>query len=370
MYDTATQTATSTPELHLISDNSPLTLSQLRTASEICQQAVESVKARDADVKAQQLDSEFALPAANWSYDAPNEFVRVFRRLAQCDPTDIAHLRGFSQVFSGYNLYRTAPGAGLTTFNMEFGAGFDAALQAGLEQRNGPFVEEWKRLTKGLPPEAILRPAAMLGEVGHEIDGVIINNDTCTYQERVNLIVQSGLLAWLKARGPNLRICEIGGGYGALCRWFLSALPGVSYTIIDLPESLIFSQIYVTLSCPEGVAQFIPNYQAERLKQPFDLVINTLSMSEMSEYQVRTYLRFMKTRWLQQGGIFFEQNQNNLHMGLLAAEDIIATELPHRKKLREGATLRNGSPNLWSLEPINLHEKPSTWRRLIRSFGA
>jgi hypothetical protein len=355
----------SLPPIHLVAHNSPLTLSQLEIASKICQQALLSVQERDEKVRNNELDSAFALPDANWSYNAPNEFVQVFRRLTKCEPADIAHLRGFSQVFSGYNLYQSLPGEGLTTFNMEFDSNFELAVEEGLKQRNQQYVEEWKHLTKGLRPEAILRPAAMLGEVGHQFDGVIINNDTCTYQERINLIVQSGLLAWLKARRKRLRICEIGGGYGALCRWFLSALPSASYTIIDLPESLLFSRLYVTLSCPGRDVRFVPNYKAGELDQPFDLIINTLSMSEMSEYQVRTYLALMKTYWLKKGGLFFEQNQDNLHIGLLKAQDIIATELPHHMALGGGQPLRNGYPNLWSLQPIDLNKKVSIWRRLI-----
>jgi len=358
------------PALHLIADNTPLTESQWQIAAVICQQVLSWVQERDANIRNNRLDRAFALPDANWSYDAPNEFAQVFRRLVKCDPLDIGYLRGFSQVFSGYNLYRSLPGEGLTTFDMEFDSNFEADVKRGLDERNGQYVDEWKRLTHGLRPEAILRPVAMFGEVGHEIDGVIINNDTCTYQERVNVIVKSGLLAWLKARGRRLRICEIGGGYGALCRWFLSALPEASYTIIDLPESLLFSQLYVTLSCPGRDLRFVPNYKARELEEPFDLIINTLSMSEMSEYQVRTYLNLMKTHWLVKDGLFFEQNQDNLHMGLLKAQDIIASELPYHMALHDGPPLRNGQPNLWSLKPIDLEDRGSIWRKISRLLAA
>jgi hypothetical protein len=68
----------------------------------------------------------------------------------------------------------------------------------------------------------------MLGEIEYDIGGVIVNNDTCTYQERANLIVESGLMDWLWSKIESVgevKICEIGGGYGALPHWFKAALP-------------------------------------------------------------------------------------------------------------------------------------------------
>ena len=123
---------------------------------------------------------------------------------------------------------------------------------------------------------------------------------------------------------------------------------------------------------PHGV-RFVPNYMAGQLAQPFDLVINTLSMSEMSEYQVRRYLALMKTVWLKDGGLFFEQNMDNRPMGLQCAEALIGDVFPEQRRLRDHALiLREGSPNIWSLAPIRLTGKriesecaqwPCTWRR-------
>jgi hypothetical protein len=212
----------------------------------------------------------------------------------------------------------------------------------------------------------------MMGEVGHEIDGVIVNSDTCTYQERVNLIYSSGLGDWLDERlemQGDLRICEIGGGYGALCRWFKQAYPAASYTIVDLPESLLFARLYLSLTRPDltttaGLAnakhgvRFVPNYMAEQLTEPFDLVINTLSMSEMSEYQIKKYASLMKAHWLTDRGMFFEQNQDNRAGGLQCAESVLQPEFPDRANLRSHrGRLTNGSPNIWSLAPIRLRAR-------------
>ena len=58
------------------------------------------------------------------------------------------------------------------------------------------------------------------------------------------------------------------------------------YTIVDLPESLVYSSMYLS-ACFEDGFRFTPNYKFHELEaERFDLAINTLSMSES---QVRAY---------------------------------------------------------------------------------
>ena len=359
-------------EMILLRDNRRLSYAELNRAKAICEEALGWVRNRDAYLREQGVDPRFALPDANWSYDSPNEFVRLFLRLAEADPQVLAHLRGLSQVFSGYNLYHVCAGFGLSASTMELTSDLDEVIEERLEKHNQQHLDDWREMTAGIPRRFLFSPPAMMGEVGHEIDGVIVNSDTCTYQERVNLIYSSGLGDWLDERlemQGDLRICEIGGGYGALGHWFKQAYPAASYTIVDLPESLLFSRLYLSLTRPDlttsaGVApakhgvRFVPNYMAEQLTEPFDLVINTLSMSEMSEYQIKRYAALMKQHWLTDRGMFFEQNQDNRPGGLQCAEVVLKPEFPEHANLR---TLRgrvaNGSPNVWSLAPIRLRSK-------------
>jgi hypothetical protein len=356
------------PTLHLFADNQRLSDSQVTTAKAIGEDGLKMVEDRDRGAGSGTLDARFALPDANWSIDAPNEYLSLFRRVAQCDRLDLEHFRGLTAIFSGYNLFEVRGAAGLTASALTFDDDFSLTVAERLSKRNRPFVEEWRRVTKGLPRKFIFSPPAMLGEVGHSIGGVIVNSDTCTYQERVNLLVRSGLLDWLRSRIEavgEVTICEIGGGYGALCHWFKEALPEASYTIVDLPESILFSRMYMTLTRPDlrvgcGLKQvkfgvrFVPNHLAESLDEDFDLIINTLSLSEMSEYQVHKYIEIMKKSWLRNGGILFEQNQDNRHLGYLFAQEIIGTEFPFRVKLSDGIErLRNGYPNAWSMRSIS-----------------
>jgi hypothetical protein len=359
-------------QMILLRDNRRLSYAELNRAKAICEEALGWVHNREAYLREWGVDPRFALPDANWSYDSPNEFVRLFLRVAEADPQVLAHLRGLSQVFSGYNLYHVCAGFGLSASTMELSSDLDAVIEERLEKHNQPHIDDWREMTQGIPRRFLFSPPAMMGEVGHDIDGAIVNSDTGTYQERVNLIYSSGLGDWLDERlemQGDLRICEIGGGYGALCQWFKQAYPAASYTIIDLPESLLFSRLYLSLTRPDlatsaGLAnakhgvRFVPNYMAEQLTEPFDLVINTLSMSEMSEFQIKRYAALMKQHWLTDRGMFFEQNQDNRPGGLQCAEVVLKPEFPEHATLR---TLRgrvtNGSPNVWSLAPIRLRSK-------------
>ena len=108
---------------------------------------------------------------------------------------------------------------------------------------------------------------------------------------------------------------------------------------------------------------------AERLDNSFDLVVNTLSMSEMSRVQVETYVDLMKRFWLKEGGLFFEQNQDNRDRGLVCAEEIIKNNLPHRFRIRSCKTpMTQGSANIWSLSPIQFQQKQISWFARIKSF--
>jgi hypothetical protein len=346
-----------------------LSVQELDKARRICADSVGSVAQRAPYIESNAVDRAFALPDANWSYEAPNDFVKLFLRVSAGDPDTLQHLRAFCQVFSGYNLYSMCNGAGSTSADRIIAPNIDTEVAELLAVRNPTYVSDWLAMTQGLPLRYRFSPPHQLGECGHLVEGVIVNHDTVTYQERVNLVYESGLADWLdrrSARSGEIRICEIGGGYGALAHWFKGAFPNCSYTIVDLPESILFSRLWLSLARPDLASsfglepapfglRFVPNYMAGRLEDSFDLVINTLSMSEMSQHQVETYVDLMTKTWLTDGGLFFEQNQDNRHMGLICAQDIFASHFPER--LRLGASdrpLRHGMPNVWSLAPIGL----------------
>ncbi|MCP5489907.1 MAG: putative sugar O-methyltransferase [Chlamydiales bacterium] len=224
-----------------------------------------------------------------------------------------------------------------------------------------------------LPPQCIYQPPIFLGEFGIKSYSfgktLVYNPDFASYQERICLMQIMGVFQKLEAlvkQGNPIKVLEIGSGYGALAFFMKQVFPSVQYTLLDIPESLLFSSIYVSLNCQDcthafaicdSVEEFqkadfryVPNYAAHTLEEDFDLVINTLSMSEMTEYQIKTYIDLMKSFWLVKRGIFFEQNQDNRHLGWTKASIVIQKDLflehtldPHTNGFRQGV------PNIWRL---------------------
>lgn len=340
---------------------------ELGRARRICAEMTSAVIGRPQYLRQHAIDERFALPDSNWSYDSAHAFVRTFKRVAGAATPDLNLLRGFTWMFSGYNLFEVMHSRDLQN-ELSVDGDVDTRVAQGLAARNATHVQQHRQLTAGIPAECVFRPPAMFGEAGHLVDGVLVNHDTNVYQERINLLHRSGVLGQLKQKlqaSRDVRICEIGGGYGALCHWFMQTFPGVSYTIVDLPESLLFSRLYVSLTLPDtptslgldeapaGV-RFLPNFMAEELDDSFDLVINTLSMSEMTEHQVLKYAHLMRRRWLKPDGIFFEQNQDNRHGGMLFAQEVLAGVFDYHYPLYSD-TLRHsqGFASLWSVNPLD-----------------
>ncbi len=122
--------------------------------------------------------------------------------------------------------------------------------------------------------------------------------------------------------GPE-RILEIGGGYGAPARLWMNnpVHQPRQYWILDIPESLFFaeiilreefgaSSIHYLENNLDGASEKIPSQARivlcpvsawnSLLSRPFDLVINTGSMQEMSDEWIEFYkglLDRVKARW-------------------------------------------------------------------------
>src|ERR1051326_7515888 len=281
----------------------------LARAREITKRVVDLVGSRSDYVKAKGVDPAFAYPDGNWSGDPRNQSRLLSGGVALCDTNSIGQLRAFTQVFSGVKLYEMQDGP--VPILEQLDGYTDDAIAAKLSS-NLSSLTAWEALTEHLPYRCIFTPPRRFGEIGHDVRGVIINPDTVIYQRLVNFLFDSGVVGWLDdlaSANGEVRVLEIGGGYGALASWFRAAFPNCSYTILDLPECLLFSGLYLSLSRPDvrtgwGLdavpfgLRFVPNYQAASLREPFDLVINTLSMSEMSIPQVRHYASLIKGEWL------------------------------------------------------------------------
>lgn len=136
-----------------------------------------------------------------------------------------------------------------------------------------------------------------------------ISQDLCNSIHEFYSIVNSAKLK------KNASIAELGAGYGRTAYIFLKSLPGISYTVIDIPPALHLSEVYLSrVFSKEKIFKFrhfdkfsdikkeykaakirflTPN-QIELLPQGmFDLIINISSLHEMSTPQIKNYLKLI-----------------------------------------------------------------------------
>jgi putative sugar O-methyltransferase len=123
------------------------------------------------------------------------------------------------------------------------------------------------------------------------------------------------------------RVCEIGAGYGDVARlWFRNPIQQVShYLILDLPESLFFAEAFLRRTLSDvPIVYILPGAEIEKYLElpqavflcpialhevtrrlPFDLIINTGSMGEMTQDWVEFW-----SQWLseQDARIFYSHN--------------------------------------------------------------
>jgi len=330
-------------------------LIEWREAERLGRAIVQAVNERDSIIAAEGLDPTFCLPAAAWRRDGENQVYPAYALLSRLDPADVRFLRVRAQGFSDYSL-----------LYMDFcrGRSAMAPIDSDIDSRIPPdptpptIVLHWQLLVDQLPRRFWHERPHALGEAGWWVDGILLNWDTIVYQERMTLLYRSRILESLAriARAP--RILEIGGGYGALAHTLSNVFPGCSYTICDIPESLLFSGLYLKLATKKtvelgmpspGMISLLPNYRFAQLDgQRFDLVINTLSLSEMTEHQATTYATGIK-RLIGSEGVFFEQNHDNRRVGLIHCKDMLASVFPSRRSVAlTNVTMTRGEADVWA----------------------
>src|ERR1039458_8902730 len=123
-----------------------------------------------------------------------------------------------------------------------------------------PWVRRHQRITSSMPDACRMAMPKVLGERGKaaEFDPQgLINHDAYAYQERINLLYESGVLGWLGSRGSGQTLLEVGGGVGGLACGLLRCLTlPVRYVIVDLPESLLYAALYLQEALPHYVHTF------------------------------------------------------------------------------------------------------------------
>jgi hypothetical protein len=226
------------------------------------------------------------------------------------------------------------------------------------DHRRFEIAARWRKLTRRR--EHILRVPNILGECGWWVNGVLVNADVIDYQERIDLIDTAGLIK--RFAGTQRRVLEIGGGYGALCYGLTSILNPSQYVICrSRCSSRAFtfpwhrarrrgSSLHESFAAlANGEICLLPNYLAQEAlaSESFDLVINTLSKSEMSPHQVSIY-GAMISKLMGTAGVFFEQNHDNQHLGMIYCKEHLRPFFQRSTTVPPSAQTTSGIATIWS----------------------
>ena len=313
---------------------------------------------RESYVEARGLDPAVFLPG---NMVAQDFLASNFRKIAAKDYYTLNHLRCLTYNFTGFQMLTMEP-AEATDEVRQVPEDADARIRANAGKASGS-VKAYLQAIDGMPIERLVPTPRMFGESGWDVEGRIVNPDTWSNQLRINVLHHSGILERLRRiareRG-HVRVLEIGAGFGNLS-YTLSKLVGpIDYAIVDLPDSMIYSSIFLNTVLPERPLRVprsgdlleprtvgttcIANHLFDEFRPQlgtFDLVVNTLSLSEMSAAQVDYYGACVR-ELLGDEGVFFEQNYTGTGdlteiVGILGRHFAYGVELdetpsPHRAR--------------------------------------
>lgn len=344
-------------------DSAPLSDAEYGGAQAIVTWQEHLLERREDYIDATGCDRAVNLPDANWSRQSG--FLAACPAICFQDRGILNMLRIFTQQFTGHYMgLQPARGRAVPRVVPD---DIDDLVRIWLmehERREPWWLSRYAALTASVPGLADLSLPCAFGESGFRRDDVILNHDLFVYLERLALLQTAGVIDRLNQKERPV-ILEIGSGFGGLAYLMRKRVPDATYICLDLPESLMFAALYLHRFFPNlhladentdwsNTARhdflLVPNYMFHRLVDSglrVDLAINTLSMSEMSVEQVRTYCTGL-VRLIGDTGVFFEQNQNNRASGLCFAKEIAAEIFGGGERLELPTGLSQGSATLWN----------------------
>lgn len=181
--------------------------------------------------------------------------------------------------------------------------------------KKGAFAGKLDSLRKLDPKSELFVPESPeLGGFGHDLNGALVNIDTLKFYESLIAMNKGGLLEPLRNSNDGRKIVvEIGGGWGGFAYQMKTLLPDICYVIIDLPQTLLFSAVYLMTLFPDsrtfiygdvssdGMSEdmnsydfiFLPHYSInEKILPNIDLTINMVSFQEMTDEQILDYVKW------------------------------------------------------------------------------
>ena len=354
-----------------LEDLRPITAREHAVARTVIAKVLALIAWRDAHPVS--LNPAIDLPAGNWRREnEDNDYMDAVREIAASEYTTINNLRYYTNTLVGMKLIHFCPNLGMRSV-MPLPQNVRETV-AGNLHRLSKLLNHYTETKLGLPRRLILEPPWMLGEVGADVDGVIVNQDTVRQQATVATLWRLGVIDYLRhraAKNGTAHMIEIGAGHGSLCYHLKRLVPQLTYTIIDLPETLLFSAVYLALTAPEwqpAVSEpscaptirpfginLVPNFQfTQALKQvpAVDLALNISSFGEMVPEQVSNYAANLSAA-MRPGGLVFECNQKGLaHVKAPAAEILSAQFAYNAPAAVPGILSFEGAPFLHANQPL------------------
>ena len=234
-------------------------------------------------------------------------------------------------------------------------------------------IPEYFDHIRNVPLRYIVQTPRMFGEIGLDVDGVLVNPDVVLCQSRINALYCSGVLAKLESdidRRGRARVLEIGAGWGGLAYALQQIFDDrLEYIVVDLPSSLFYAMIYLSvlggrIGCHLLAAETAPPEQFKYLfvanhlldsavprLGTVDLAINCMSFPEMSAPQIRYYGTVIK-RLIGDDGVLFEEN-GIVHPHHVDCKEIFAEIFPyHRRVTSDVVMTKNWCQDIWACRYI------------------
>lgn len=176
-----------------------------------------------------------------------------------------------------------------------------------------PYQQKLAALQQADAHNLFIPEARELGGFGHEIDGDLVNIDTLKFYESLIALDRVGTFDRLRQLPERPIVVEIGGGWGGFAYQFKKTCPICTYVIIDLPQTILFSGVYLKTTFPDARTfiygengqmaptgnirdydfVLMPHFSTQSFRLPqVDLGINMISFQEMTSEQVLGYARW------------------------------------------------------------------------------
>ena len=170
------------------------------------------------------------------------------------------------------------------------------------------------RLLKSLDCDSLFVPESeVLGGFGYKINGELVIINTLRFYESV-LAINTVDNFFVRYAESDILAVDVGGGWGCFGHIFKTLIPNATYVIIDHPETLLLSYIYlyslypgkkIYVYCEEDfykVKNHLKEFDFVLLPptiikifnfENIDIAINMLSFEDMSSEQVSRYLSWL-----------------------------------------------------------------------------